>query len=108
MFENFDELLEDLILRGAVEIAGLDENGEPLFSFTEKIFEIAPEIARGIDEAFYSDIMALWQSGFLEMNITDVNPKVSLTELSFNNEAVDRLPKQLKLTLSVIKEALRL
>lgn len=106
-FEDIDAILEDLILKGAVEVSGLDENGEPLFSFTEKIFEVSPKFAYMINEAFHKDIMSLWELGFLSMDITSENPKVSLTDKSLDESEIEQLSGQLKVTLSVIKDAMR-
>ena len=103
-----EEILEELILSGAVEVAGLDENGEPLFSFTEKIFEVSPLIAHHMSEAFHQDIMALWELGYLSMDVTKDNPKVSITAMAVDRESIHSLPDHLRLTLNVIKEALRL
>ena len=104
---NDDEILEDLILKGAVEFVGLDEYGQPLFSFTEKIFEVDPNLAYHISEAFHNDIMALWELGHLSMDVTQENPKVSLTSLANDRDSIHNLPDHLRVTLNVIKDALR-
>jgi hypothetical protein len=104
-----DDFLENLILEGAVEVAGIDrETGEPLFSFTDKLEEVAPHIFRQVMEEFHRDILDLWVDGFLEMNISDPQPLVKLTPRAFDEEAVSRLSKQQRLNLSEIIAALRI
>lgn len=53
--EEESELLEHYIEIGAVEIEGVDENGEIIFAISEKAKEVAPELweshVRHIDES---------------------------------------------------------
>jgi hypothetical protein len=105
---NFDEFFNELIESGAVELSALDEDGNPLYSFTDKILDLHPSLADKINNAFHSDMMRLWQLGFLEMDITLVNPTVSLTDRAVQEEEVNQLPYDLKITLQTIKQAMRI
>lgn len=108
MPENFDELFNDLIDSGAVELTALDQNGNPLYSFTDKIFEIAPKFARQLENAFHEDMMTLWELNFLEMDVTLLNPVVRITDKAKNPEEVSRLSDDLRITLETIKNAMRI
>jgi hypothetical protein len=109
MRSNNDRMLEYLILQGAVEVAGIDsETGEPLFSFTDKLEKIAPEIFKNVMEQFYKEILELWQDGFLDMNIADPIPIVRVTKKAFDEEALATLSQQQKINLMEIIQSLRI
>jgi hypothetical protein len=106
--EIYDKI-EELILEGAVEVSGIDsETGEFLYSFTEKIHEVAPEIARESQDLFNRYMYVLWEKGFIHMDIDSKNPMVSLLPKCFIEEEVAGLSKDLSLVLRSIMEALRL
>lgn len=109
MFESPDEFFDDLILQGAVEVAGIDpETGDFLYSFTEKIHEVAPEIAKKSEEFFNSAIYYLWELGFINMDITSNSPTVSLNEKALDQQEVSKLDPELRMILRTIIDALRL
>lgn len=103
-FEN--EMLEQLILDGVVEFAGLDKNGEMLYSFSDDIKYKAPAIYKMIQELHMKDIYSLWEQGFLSMDATLANPLVTITELALDEESVSMLPDHLQLLLEQIIEAM--
>lgn len=106
---NPEEKIEELILAGAVEVAGVDPaTGEFLYSFTDKIYDVDPDMARNSEEMFNQSIYVLWELGFLNLNVTQQNPVVSLTEKAFDTDSSDRLPRELQSVLSHIIHALRL
>lgn len=100
--ENMDDYFEMLILSGAVEVAGLDENGEFLYAFTEKMQEVDPQLKENVDNIFFMEIRALWQLGFVNMDISESNPTVTLTEKIFDAEATAQLPDFLNKTLQYL------
>lgn len=102
MPENMDDYFEMLILSGAVEVAGLDENGEFLYSFTEKMQEIDPKLKENVDNIFFLEIRALWQLGFVNMDVSESNPTVTLTEKALDDEEVEQLPEFLQKTLQYL------
>ena len=106
---GIDDRIEELILAGAVEVSGIDaETGEFLYSFTDKINEVDPEIARESKDLFNRYIYALWERGFIHMDIDSNNPMVSLLPKCFIEDEVAALPKDLSLVLRSVMEALRL
>jgi hypothetical protein len=103
------DMFESLILKGFVEVAGIDaQSGEFLYSFTDLGREELPNLQRIMDEEFNKDIMSLWELGILEMNISDSNPSVKLTELAFDNEVIAGLSQELRVSLQIIMNALRI
>lgn len=99
--------LDDLILRGAVEVAGLTENGEMQYRLTEEAETVAPDLYNRTLDFFYSQLTLLWADGFVNIDMTEVNPSVSLNDKSFNQEEVDKLSFPQQETLKIVKQALR-
>lgn len=98
-----DELLEKLILDGIVEFAGLDKNGEMLYSFSPDIETKAPGIFEVMMDFRMRDVRQLWALGFLDMDIAEINPLVRLTSKAFNKEELAKLDKDLRISLEEIK-----
>jgi hypothetical protein len=98
-----DRIIEDLILSGALEVAGLDiETGEALYNFTDKLKDINPKLHNEQSKYFAVETMALWEYGFLSMDVTEPNPIVSLTDKSFDQKEIAKLDKQHQYTLKEI------
>lgn len=98
-----NEILESLILQGAAEVAGMDmETGEMLYSFTPKLNEISPEIYSHITAMFYESVMKLWEQGFLDMDLTESEPIVTLNDKAFDLDAVELLPELERRTLTSV------
>jgi hypothetical protein len=104
--DNEDIMITDLILAGALEVAGIDiETGEPLYNFTEKLASIHPELHNEVAAYFSAESMALWQKGFISMDVTEKNPIVNLLPKAFDPDEVAKLDKSNQYTL---KEIIRL
>lgn len=98
-----DQIFEDLILQGALEFAGLDmETGEMLYNFTEKLKDINPALHNEFSTYVSSEVSQLWASGFLNMYITDDNPKITLTAKALDPDEVAKLDKEKQYTLKEI------
>lgn len=91
MPDEIDNLIEKLILIGAMEVAGINEEGEFLYGFTPKLKEINPELFNMIQNNINDGIMSLWVDGFLDVDMTADEPLVRLTEKCFDEEALDQL-----------------
>jgi hypothetical protein len=105
MKDKDDNWIEKLILDGAIEIAGVDENGELLYNFTDKLKEIDPVLYDKAFASMYDDARILWMKGFLEMDITDPNPIVQLNRKSFIREEIEELPLHLQKALAFFIDA---
>jgi hypothetical protein len=103
---NDDDIVQELILNGSLEVAGMDlDNGEMLYRFTEKMAVDHPNIYHDYQAFFSKAVYSLWELGFVEMEITDDNPMVRLTEKAFDEIAVKKLDKEKQYNL---KEIIRL
>lgn len=92
MIDPGDDAFEELLLNGAIEISGIDEqSGEMLFKFTEKLKDVDPQLYDKMTDFFYQELMSLWEKGFVSMDITQKNPEVSLTQKALDEIEVGNL-----------------
>lgn len=101
--------IEDLILLGAVEVSAIDSNtNEFLYSFTDKIKELIPELYDEHLKNVHKELMYFWEFGFIEMSdISALNPIVKLTKKAFIQEEIDKLPQDKQTNLIEIKRILK-
>jgi hypothetical protein len=104
--EPEENSLEDLILRGAVEVASLDDNGNFVYRMTDKAQEIVPELIESTVGLFYEDLKELWVLGFVNINIDEENPMIHIAEKALNPLAVSELDTRLLMTLTFVLKAL--
>lgn len=103
MESSEDQIIDELILSGALEIAGIDmETGEPLYNFTEKLVDVNPELHNEMSTYLSTEAMALWQYGFISMDVTEKNPMISLLPKAFDKVEVEKLDKNHQYTLKEI------
>lgn len=97
--------MEELILNGVVEVAGIDsESGEFLYNFTPKLRELMPELWNERLDFIYKEIMYFWEHGFIDaQDIDGLNPVVLLTDLAKDEAAVSELPEDKQESLREIK-----
>jgi hypothetical protein len=97
--------IEKMILDGALEISGIDEEtGEFLYTFTDKLAEQYPELYKETQTYFSKEMMFLWENSFISMDVTDSNPLVSLTEKALDKEEVSKLSPEVQ---AMLKEVIR-
>ena len=86
-----DDLFEYLIVAGIVEFAGMDtETNEMLYRFTDNLEQIDPEMFMRFTQMIQHDIYSLWEKGFLNMDVTQENPLVTLTKKALTKEIVQK------------------
>lgn len=92
--EDPDKLIDDLILDGSLEVAAINENGEFLYHFTDKLVTNRPDIHQEFMEMMWLGVRHMWMKGFIDMDITQEEPMVRLTELAFDDNARKSLQKE--------------
>ena len=97
--------MEELILNGVVEVAGIDSNtGEFLYNFTPKLKELMPDLWNERLDFIYNEIMYFWERGFIDAHDIDgIDPVVLLTDLAKDEDAVSELPLEKQESLREIK-----
>jgi hypothetical protein len=102
---NPEEIIDDLILKGGLEFAGVDsETGEPMYRPTGILKSIDPKLSNDMAVYFSATTLRLWEKGFIDMDVTLEDPLVKLADKSFDIEAVNSLDKEERV---VIKEIIR-
>lgn len=97
-----------LILNKALEVVGIDsKTGEFLYSFTPKIKEIMPELYNQHLNHVNSEIMKMWELGFVNVDFLAEEPIVTVTAKAFNKEEIAKLPQDLQWSLEEIKRLLK-
>jgi hypothetical protein len=109
MDKEENEMIEKLILDGGLEAVGVDsETGELLYSFTPKIATLMPDLYKEHMHDVNVQIMNLWEKGFINLDLFDSDPKITLTEKSFNPDSLVSLSKQEKWNLLEVMRLLKL
>ena len=99
--------IEKLILAGALEPAAIDKDtGEVLYSFTSKLEEVSPELHNKLISSIMSATMHLWELGFLNMDLTDPDPVISLTDKAYDENELSKLDYDLRRFLEDARQAL--
>lgn len=78
-----DELIEEMLARGYIEIVGYNPVGDPLYKITPRFYEEQSDLVEWMKK-MDSDIMSsLWFKGFLDLKMDeDGNAYVYLTDKS--------------------------
>ena len=108
--KNYDdsEMINKLILDGGLEVAAMDnDTGEMLYSFTPKIKEIMPELYQEHMHNVNSEIMNLWEKGFINLDLFQKDPVITLTLKALNKDEVKSLSKQERWSLFEIVRLLQ-
>ena len=95
-----------IIENGAIEYAGLNEEGEPIYNFTDKLKDINPDLFDIHQTQLNREVMFLWEQGFITVDLLQDNPDVGLTEKSFDEDSVNMLDDLYKSVLKEIKRIL--
>lgn len=96
MKESSDsEIINKLILNGGLEVSAMDQDtGEILYSFTPKIKELMPDLYEEHIQTVNQEVMNLWEKGFLEIDLFQSDPMITITEKALNKKYVGTLSKQ--------------
>jgi hypothetical protein len=87
-----NEIFNKLVLTGGLRFAGKDpETGENMYVKTEMLKDIDPKLDVALGKYFSEMSMKLWEKGFIDMDVTDANPIVSLNKKSLDPEQVKKL-----------------
>jgi len=104
--ENND--IEKLVLSGGLEVAGVDsDTGELLYTFTPKMKKINVQLYNDHLTFVNSEIMGLWEKGFVNVDLLLEEPIVKLTDKAFLDEELNKLTKQQRWSLEEIKRLLK-
>ena len=108
MDNNEDELIKNLILQGALEVAGVDsETNELLYTITSKMQEVMPDMYEDHLTQVNRDILNLWEKGYLNVDFLSPNPMVTISEKGLDKTEVSKLTKPEIWALEEVKRLLK-
>jgi hypothetical protein len=107
MDKDNPNIFDMLVLNGAIELAGVDPvSGEFLYSMTEKMIDIMPEVYEEHLNEVNKQIMFLWEEGFITIDLFDENPLVNITAKALDEEELVKLDPESLGYLNEIKRVL--
>lgn len=98
--------IDELILNGSLEVSGITEDGNFTFVFTNKLKDQDPEVYAAVTQHFYSMVAKFWEMGFIEFDISQPDPLVTLTDKAFDREAINELSEIERINLSLVIQGL--
>jgi hypothetical protein len=102
-----EELIESLILQGGIQAAGIDsQTGELLYAFTPKIKEIMPELYEDHISSVNTEVMGLWEKGYINIDLFQKDPVITLSKKALNVDEVKKLSAKDQWSLHEIKRIL--
>ena len=108
MADMNDEIINELILSGGLQVAGVDsETGDFLYQFTPKLKEISPALYNEHVNHVNGELMRLWEMGFLNINFMDENPIVTLAAKALDEAELSKLSKEDRWGIEEIKRLLK-
>ncbi len=103
-----DELIKNLILEGALEVAGVDsETNELLYSVTPKMQEVMPDMYEDHITQVNRDILNLWEKGYVNVDLLSPNPMVTISSKGLDKDEVSKLTKPEIWALEEVKRLLK-
>lgn len=108
MSSNEDELIENLILQGALEVAGVDsENGEFLYAITSRMKEVMPDLYEDHLKTVNRDLLNLWEKGYVNIDFFLPDPVVTISEKGLDKNEISKLTKPEIWALEEVKRLLK-
>ena len=108
MYNNEDELIKNLILEGALEVAGVDsETSELLYTITPKMQEVMPDMYEDHLTQVNRDLLNLWEKGYVNIDFLLADPVVTISEKGLDKAEVAKLTKHEIWALEEVKRLLK-
>ena len=99
-----EQILEDLILAGAMDISGIDsETGEFMYKINEKMKDLMPELYEEHRIITNRIVMSLWENGYVDLDFMEDDPLIYLTDKAFDKNEIKKLNNEEKSHLIEIK-----
>jgi hypothetical protein len=107
MKDSEQEIIDDLVNAGALEIVGIDNiTQQTMYKVTPKMKKINPLFYKEHEDNVHSETMKLWELGFLSIDVTEENPIVKLLPSAFDSQQINKLGPEQRFVLEDIKNIL--
>ena len=104
---NEEEAFIMLLAEGGIKFMGYDESTqEKMYVFTPKIKELMPDLYQEHLNSVNSEVMNLWEKGYLNLDLFAKDPLISLTDKAVSPEDTLELSKEELWSLNEIKRVL--
>ena len=108
MSNSEDELIKNLILQGALEVAGVDsETGEFLYAITSKMKDVMPDMYEDHLKTVNRDLLNLWEKGYVNIDFFLPDPVVTISEKGLDKNEISKLTKPEIWALEEVKRLLK-
>ncbi len=108
MNNNEDELIKNLILQGALEVAGVDsETNELLYTITPKMQEVMPDMYEDHLTQVNKDLLNLWEKGYVNIDFLLAEPVVTISEKGLDKNEISKLTRHEIWALEEVKRLLK-
>jgi hypothetical protein len=108
MIPEKQNAIDYLILNNALEVVGIDsDTSDFLYAFTPKIKEVMPELYHEHMNSLNSEIMGLWEKGYLDVDFLQEDPMITITAKALIDSEIDKLDKQEQWSLQEIKRLMK-
>lgn len=103
--DDFEQkIIDDFVAQGALQIVGIDkQTQQTMYRVTPKMKKINPEFYKEHEDNVHSETMALWEKGFLDIDVTEANPIVRLLPSAFDDNKIKELMPEQRFVLEDIK-----
>ena len=82
--ESEDSRMAHYLEIGAIELAGMDESGEMVFTINDSAEELAPELWQAHMDYIDKNLIELYEAGYLKVDYDDnLEAMISLSEEGF-------------------------
>jgi len=108
MIPKDQDAITHLILKGALEVAGVDSaNGELLYTITPKMKEIMPQIYENHISQVNKQLLSLWEKGYVNIDFFSEDPLVTISKKGLDKQALSELTLEENWALEEVKRLLK-
>ena len=108
MIPKDQDAITHLILKGALEVAGVDSaNGELLYTITPKMKEIMPQIYEDHISQVNKQLLNLWEKGYVNIDFFSEDPLVTISKKGLDKQALSELSLEENWALEEVKRLLK-
>jgi len=108
MNNSEDDLINNLILQGALEVAGVDsETGEFLYAITSKMKDVMPDMYEDHLKTVNRDLLNLWEKGYVDIDFFLPDPVVTISKKGLDKNEISKLTKPEIWALEEVKRLLK-
>jgi len=108
MIPKDQDAITHLILKGALEVAGVDSaNGELLYTITPKMKEIMPQIYEDHIGQVNKQLLNLWEKGYVNIDFFSEDPLVTISKKGLDKQALSELTLEENWALEEVKRLLK-